>query len=212
MGRIISFPIQNDTSQLSSDMKDYLVCWLLTISKERGEATNSSHINKENKDEDHDVACCEELDGSDDDDDDCRVSVLLKPGEASSPDIKNCVHIEMIPQSPYHTWIIFQTNFTVYFRFAWFILLGFLLRLQLDFVLILVILNRLWYQYFVYYLRVKGKKMLPINLSTTSLTHLLVIVYVLKSSNVSFSAVYWWHPFMFHFFYLQQFCTRKQTR
>lgn len=192
MGRIISFPIQNDTSQLSSD---YLAGWLLTIGKERGEATNSSHINNENKDEDHDdVACCEELDGSDDDDDDCRVSVLPKPGEASSPDIKNCVHIEMIPQSPYHTWIIFQTNFTVYFRFAWFILLGFLLRLQLDFILSILKPPLIS----IFCLLPTGKR--QENAPTTSLTHLLVIVYVFKSSNVTFSAVYWWHPFVFHFF------------
>lgn len=147
------------------------------------------NINKENKDEDHDVACCEELDGSDDDDDDdCRVSVLPKPGEASSPDIKNCVHIEMIPQSPYHTWIIFQTNFTVYFRFAWFILLGFLLRLQLDF--ILSYLKPPLISIFCLLPTGKRQENAPINLSTTSLTHLLVIVYVFKSSNVSFSAVY----------------------
>ena len=38
--------------------------------------------------EDHDdVACCEEQDGNDDDDD-FRVSVMPKPGEASSSDIE----------------------------------------------------------------------------------------------------------------------------
>ena len=64
---------QNDTSQLSSDVKDYLAGLL---GKERGEATNSSHVDDKNEDdEDHDdVAWGEEQDESDDDD--CSVSVL----------------------------------------------------------------------------------------------------------------------------------------
>ena len=71
---------QNDTSQLSSDAKDYLAGLL---GKERGEATNSSHVDdKIEDDEDHDdVASSEEQDESDDDD--CSVSVLPKRGEAS---------------------------------------------------------------------------------------------------------------------------------
>ena len=78
---------QNDTSQLSSDAKDYLAGLL---GKERGEATNSSHIGDKNEDDkDHDdVAWSEEQDESDDDDD-CSVSVLSKPGEASSSDIED---------------------------------------------------------------------------------------------------------------------------
>ena len=74
---------QNDTSQLSSDAKDYLAGFL---GKERGEATNFSHIDDKNEDdEDHDdVAWSEEQDESDDDD--CSVSVLPKPGEASLTD------------------------------------------------------------------------------------------------------------------------------
>ena len=77
---------QNDTSQLSSDAKDYLAGLL---GKERGEATNSSHVDDKNEDdEDHDdVAWSEEQDESDDDD--CSVSVLPKPGEASSSDIED---------------------------------------------------------------------------------------------------------------------------
>ena len=50
---------------------------------------NSSHIEDENKDEDHDdVACSEEQDESDDDDN-CSVSALPKPGEVSSSDIED---------------------------------------------------------------------------------------------------------------------------
>ena len=70
---------QSDTPQLSSDAKDYLAGLL---GKQRGEATNFSHVDDENEDDDHDdVACCEEQDENDDDDD-CSVSVLPKPGEA----------------------------------------------------------------------------------------------------------------------------------
>ena len=77
---------QNDTSQLSSDARDYLAGLL---GKKRGEATNSSHVDDKNEDdEDHDdVAWSEEQDESDDDD--CSVSVLPKPGEASSSDIED---------------------------------------------------------------------------------------------------------------------------
>ena len=54
---------QNDTSQLSSDAKDYLAGFL---GKERGEATNSSHVDDKNEDDgDHDdVAWSEEQDES----------------------------------------------------------------------------------------------------------------------------------------------------
>ena len=49
---------QNDTSQLSSDAKDYLAGLL---GKERGEATNSSHVDDKNEDdEDHDDAAWSE--------------------------------------------------------------------------------------------------------------------------------------------------------
>ena len=77
---------RNDTSQLSSDAKDYLAGLL---GKERGEATNSSHVDDKNEDdEDHDdVAWSEEQDESDDDD--CSVSVLPKPGEASWSDTED---------------------------------------------------------------------------------------------------------------------------
>ena len=77
---------QNVTSQLSSDAKDYLAGLL---GKERGEATNSSHVDNKNKDDedDDDVAWSEEQDESDDDV--CSVSVLHKPGEASSLDIED---------------------------------------------------------------------------------------------------------------------------
>ena len=60
------------------------------LGKERGEATNSSHVDDKNEDdEDHDdgVAWSEEQDESDDDD--CSVSVLPKPGEASLTDIED---------------------------------------------------------------------------------------------------------------------------
>ena len=55
----------------------------------RREATISSHVDDKNEDdEDHDdVAWSEEQDESDDDD--CSVSVLPKPGEASSSDIED---------------------------------------------------------------------------------------------------------------------------
>ncbi|CAH3190285.1 unnamed protein product, partial [Porites lobata] len=55
----------------------------------RGEATNSSHVDDKNEDdEDHDdIAWSEEQDESDDDD--CSVSVLPKPGEASLSDIED---------------------------------------------------------------------------------------------------------------------------
>ena len=72
------------------------------LGKERGEATNSSHVDDKNEDdEDHDdIAWSEEQDESDDDD--CSVSVLPKPGEASLSDIEIMVHIGIIPQSiPY---------------------------------------------------------------------------------------------------------------
>ena len=113
---------QNDTSQLSSDAKDYLAGLL---GKERGEATNSSHIGDKNEDDkDHDdVAWSEEQDESDDDD--CSVSVLSKPGEASLTDIEdygpywNNSSVHTIPGSS------FRLNFE-YLRFSWFILLGFL--------------------------------------------------------------------------------------
>ena len=77
---------QNVTSQLSSDAKDYLAGLL---GKERGEATNSSHVDDKKKDDedDDDVAWCEEQDESDDDV--CSVSVLHKPGEASSSAIED---------------------------------------------------------------------------------------------------------------------------
>ena len=56
---------------------------------ERGEATNFSHVDDENEDdEDHDdVACSEAQDESDDDD--CSDSVLPKPGKESSSDIED---------------------------------------------------------------------------------------------------------------------------
>ena len=59
------------------------------LGKVRGEATNSSHVDDKNEDdEDHDdIAWSEEQDESDDDD--CSVSVLPKPGEASSSDIED---------------------------------------------------------------------------------------------------------------------------
>ena len=106
---------QNDTSQLSSDAKDYLAGLL---GKERGEATNSSHVDDKNEDdEDHDdVAWSEEQDESDDDD--CSVSVLPKPGEASSSDIedygpywKKYLRVHAIPGSS------FRLNFE-YLRFS----------------------------------------------------------------------------------------------
>ncbi|XP_068724248.1 uncharacterized protein [Montipora capricornis] len=77
---------QNVTSQLRSDAKDYLAGLL---GKERGEATNSSLVDDKNKDDedDDDVAWSEEQDESDDDV--CSVSVLHKPGEASSSDIED---------------------------------------------------------------------------------------------------------------------------
>ena len=75
---------QNNTSQLSSDAKNYLAGLL---GKERGEATNSSHVDDKNEDDkDHDdVAWSEEQDESDDDG--CSASVLPKPREASLSDI-----------------------------------------------------------------------------------------------------------------------------
>ena len=77
---------QNDTSQLSSDAKDYLAGLL---GKERGEATNSLHVDDKNEDDEDDdgVAWSEEQDEIDDDV--CSVSVLPKPGEASSSDIED---------------------------------------------------------------------------------------------------------------------------
>ena len=77
---------QNVTCQLRSDAKDYLAGLL---GKDRGEATNSSHVDHKNKDDedDDDVAWSEEHDESDDDV--CSVSVLHKPGEASSSDIED---------------------------------------------------------------------------------------------------------------------------
>ena len=49
---------QNDTSQLRSDAKDYLAG--LPVGKERGEATNSSHFDDKNEDdEDHDDVALE---------------------------------------------------------------------------------------------------------------------------------------------------------
>ena len=59
------------------------------LGKVRGEATNSSHVDDKNEDdEDHDdIAWSEEQDESDDDD--CSVSVLPKPGEASLSDIED---------------------------------------------------------------------------------------------------------------------------
>ena len=89
------------------------------LGKVRGEATNSSHVDDKNEDdEDHDdIAWSEKQDESDDDD--CSVSVLPKPGEASSSDIE------------VHTWIIFQTKFRIFafllVHFAWFSVLFFLL-------------------------------------------------------------------------------------
>ena len=119
---------QNGTSQLSSDAKDYLAGLL---GKERGEATNSSHIGDKNEDDkDHDdVAWSEEQDESDDDD--CSVSVLSKPGRHLRQILKIMVHIGIIPRSPCHTWIIFQTKFRIFafflVHFAWFSFLFFLL-------------------------------------------------------------------------------------
>ena len=95
------------------------------LGKVRGEATNSSHVDDKNEDdEDHDdIAWSEEQDESDDDD--CSVSVLPKPGEASLSDIEdygpywNNSSVHTIPGSS------FKLNFE-YLRFSWFILLGFL--------------------------------------------------------------------------------------
>ena len=76
---------QNHISQLSSDAKD---CLVGLLGKERREATNSFHVDDKNEDdEDHDdVAWSEEQDESNDD---CSVSVMPKPGEASSSDIED---------------------------------------------------------------------------------------------------------------------------
>ena len=77
---------QNDTSQLSSDAKDYLAGLL---GKERGEATNSSLVDDKNEDdEDHDDAAWSEKQ-DDSDDDDCIVSVLPKPGQAPLSDFED---------------------------------------------------------------------------------------------------------------------------
>ena len=74
---------QNDTSQLSSDAKDYLAGLL---GKERGEATNFSHVDdKKEDDEDHDDVAWSGTRRKWN----CSVSVLPKPGEASSSDIED---------------------------------------------------------------------------------------------------------------------------
>ena len=65
---------QNNTSQLSSDAKNYLAGLL---GKERGEATNSSHVDDKNEEQDES------------DDDGCSASVLPKPREASLSDIED---------------------------------------------------------------------------------------------------------------------------
>ena len=78
---------RDSNETLSSDAKDYLAG--LLPGKERGEATNSLHVDdkKEDDEDDDDVAWSEEQDESDDDV--CSVSVLPKPGEASSSDIED---------------------------------------------------------------------------------------------------------------------------
>ena len=145
------------TSQLSSDTKDYLAGLL---GKVRGEATNSSHVDDKNEDdEDHDdIAWSEEQDESDDDD--CSVSVLPKPGEASLTDIED--YGPYWNNSSVHTirGSSFRLNFE-YLRFSWFILLGFLFFSScFSLILSFVFKPPLVSKYFAYYLQVIGKKML----------------------------------------------------
>ena len=73
-----------------------------------------------------------------------KVMMMTTAAFLSCPDLerrlrqilKIMVHIGMIPQSPYHTWIIFQTKFCIFafclVHFVWF---SFLFRLQLDYIL-----------------------------------------------------------------------------
>ena len=133
------------------------------LGKERSEATNSSHVDDKNEDdEDHDdIAWSEEQDESDDDD--CSVSVLSKPGEASLTDIEdygpywNNSSVHTIPGSS------FRLNFE-YLRFSWFILLGFLFFSScFSLILSFVFKPPLVPKYFAYYLRVISKKMLRKN-------------------------------------------------
>ena len=92
--------------------------------------------------------------------------------------LKIMVHIGMIPQSPCHTWIIFQTNFE-YLRFSLFILLGFL-SFSSGFSLIVSFVFKppLISKYFAYYLPVLGKKILQKHRQQHR--YLLVTVYMIK--------------------------------
>ena len=116
---------QNDTSQLSSEARDYLAGLL---GKERGEATNSSHVDDKNEDdEDHDdVAWSEETKVMM-----MTAAFLYCPNQERHlrQILKIMVHMGIIPQSPCHTWIIFQTKFRIFafflVHFAWFSFLFF---------------------------------------------------------------------------------------
>ena len=158
MGRIIGIPKKHISAKQWREKLPH------RLTREgKSEATNSSHVDDKNEDdEDHDdVAWSEEQDESDDDD--CSVSVLPKPGEASLTDIEdygpywNNSSVHTIPGSS------FRLNFE-YLRFSWFILLSFLFFSSgFSLIVSFVFKPPLISKYFAYYLWVIGKKMLRKN-------------------------------------------------
>ena len=176
MGRIIGIPKwHNSAKQWREGLP---TSQALILGKVRGEATNSFRFDDKNEDDqDHDdIAWSEEQDESDDDD--CSVSVLPKPGEASLSDIEDYgpywsnSSVHTIPGSS------FRLNFE-YLRFSWFILLGFLFFSSgFSLIVSFVFKPPLISKYFAYYLPVIGKKILQKHRQQHR--YLLVTVYMFK--------------------------------